>query len=392
MSFRLISDGWDREFENALSTDSSSLLIVCPFIKERTAARLLKRGTPRPLHVITRFNLVDCADGVTDLSALRLLLNSGAEIRGVRNLHSKVYLFGGSCAIVTSANLTEAALLRNHEFGFVSQDGSIIAECRRYFDALWSDAGNSLRSDQLDEWERVVTAFLISGARPTTRAYLRDVGADIGTLPAPILLPGWVGESGQAFVKFFGESNNRVQRSMSIIDEVDSSGSHWACTFPIGKRPRSVEDGAIMFMGRLVKDPDDTMIYGRAVGIRHEPGRDDATPEDIQLRDWKRKWPHYVRVHHAEFIAGTLDNGISLKELTSALGADAFASTQRNARAGTGNTDPRRAYMQQAAVRLSPEGMAWLDDRFEIAYQQIGKLAQAELQALDWPRVTEART
>lgn len=145
-----------------------------------------------------------------------------------------------------------------------------------------------------------------------------------------------------------------------------------------------------MFMGRLVKDPDDTIIYGRAVGIRHETGRDDAAPEDIQLRDWKKKWPHYVRVHHAEFIAGTLANGISLKELTASLGANAFASTQRNARSGTGNTDPRRAYMQQPAVQLPSEGMAWLDDQLEITYRQFGRLALALLDELDWPAGTRA--
>ena len=385
MSFRLVDVGWDREFEDAVNGDHSCLRIVCPFIKERTAARLLKRGRPHPLRVITRFNLGDFADGVSDISALRLLMDTGAEIRGVRNLHSKLYVFGGSCAILTSANLTEAALLRNHEFGFVTQDRGIIDECRRYFDAFWSRAGNDLRSEQLEDWERAVTGYLITGAHPTRPIQLRDEGVDLGTPPPPIVLPAWVGEAGQAFVKFFGESNNRAERSTRIIDEVESSGSHWACTFPTGKRPRSVQDGAIMFMGRLVKDPGDTMIYGRAVGIRHKPGRDDATPEDIRLRGWKKKWPHYVRVHHAEFIAGTLANGISLRELTTALGANAFASTQRNARAGTGNTDPRRAYMQQAAVQLSAQGMAWLDERLERAYQQFGRLPPARLERLDWP-------
>jgi hypothetical protein len=390
MSFRLITERWDREFEDALSNDHSSLQIVCPFIKERTAARLLKRGRPHPLQVITRFNLADCAEGVSDLSALRFLLDSGAEIRGVRNLHSKLYVCGSTCAIVTSANLTEAALLRNHEFGLVTRHHSIIEECRRYFNALWSRAGHNLRQEQVTDWEQAVSGYLISGARPKSPITLGDAGVDVGTPPEPAVLPAWVGEATQSFVKFFGESDNRAQRSMPVIEEVESSGSHWACTFPAGKRPRIVEDGALMFMGRLVKDPDDTLIYGRAVGIRHEPVRDDATPEDIQLRDWKEKWPHYVRVHHAEFIDGPLANGISLKELTTALGADAFASTQRNARSGKGNTDPRKAYMQQAAVQLSTEGMAWLDDQLEIAYRQFGRQAPALLDELDWPAGTRA--
>ena len=56
------------------------------------------------------------------------------------------------------------------------------------------------------------------------------------------------------------------------------------------------------------------------------------------------KWPRYIRVHHAEFVAGTMENGISLNELMDTLGTDSFVPTQRNAAQGQGkNTNPRRA-------------------------------------------------
>jgi hypothetical protein len=172
---------------------------------------------------------------------------------------------------------------------------------------------------------------------------------------------------------------------MQILDEVKRSGSHWACAYPKGKRPRNVQDGAIVFMGRLVKEPNDVLIFGRAVAIHHEPGPDDATDSEIQQRKWKAKWPHYVRVHHAEFIAGSLADGVSLNELMDALKANSYASTQRNARDGAGNTDPRKAYMQQPAVELSPQGLAWLADRLERAYAKYGRLPRRILNKLDWP-------
>ena len=37
---------------------------------------------------------------------------NNARVRGVRNLHAKLYIFGESRAIITSCNLTEAALTR----------------------------------------------------------------------------------------------------------------------------------------------------------------------------------------------------------------------------------------------------------------------------------------
>ena len=74
-----------------------------------------------PLKVITRFNLDDFAGEVSDISALRLLLQAGAQIRGIKNLHAKLYLIGGGHVILTSANLTDAALRRNHELGIEIQ-------------------------------------------------------------------------------------------------------------------------------------------------------------------------------------------------------------------------------------------------------------------------------
>jgi hypothetical protein len=387
MSFRLVDTGWATELNDAICADHSDVRIISPFIKKRAAERFLASGNPQSLRVITRFHLGDFSDGVSDLGALRLLLENRADIRGVRNLHAKVYLFGNCRAIVTSANLTEAALRRNHEFGFVTEEAGIISRCGQYFDDLWRRAGPNLTLDRLTAWEEKVTDFLARGIRSTTVPGLGDEGVDAGVLPESVELPVLVSDARQAFVKFYGDVHNRAATSMEVVDEVRRSGSHWACTYPKGKRPRQVQDGALLFMGRMVNDPDDTLIYGRAVGLRYVQGRDDASAADIALRDWKERWPHYVRVHHPEFVAGDLANGISLNELMAVLRSNAFASTQRNAARGKGNTDPRSAYRQQAAVELSPQATTWLSERLQRAFDQHGTLPPAELAKLDSPTV-----
>jgi hypothetical protein len=80
-------------------------------------------------------------------------------------------------------------------------------------------------------------------------------------------------------------------------------------------------------------------------------------------------------------------NGVSLNELMGALGANSFSPTQRNAERGEGNTDPRRAYQQQAAVELSADGFSWLKERFQAALDRHGKVPQDDLDKLDWPQV-----
>jgi len=387
MSFRLVDTAWERELAAAAETDRKGLRIVCPFIKKGALVRLLTAGRPHELLVVTRFNLIDFADGVSDLSALRVLLERGAQVRGVRNLHAKLYLFGLCRAIVTSANLTDAALLRNHEFGFVADDSPIVERCRGYFDELWARAGSDLTLERLTEWEGRVALHLASGARPDRPCGLSDEGTDAGASADPPNLEPWVAEAPQSFVKFLGEGDNRVAPDFLTMDEIRRAGCHWAVAYPASKRPTGVQDGAVIFIGRLTKEPNDIRVFGRAIAMRHVPGRDDATPADIALREWKATWPRYVRVHHAEFVRGPLHNGVSLNALMDKLKARSFAATLRNARKGVGNTDPRRAYRQQAAVELSLEGAGWLVEKLEAAFLQNGKLAPAELAALDWPAV-----
>ena len=385
MTFRLVDGRWDEEFTEALCDDASELRIICPFIKVGALQRLL-RHSPRLIQVITRFNLGDWADRVSDVAALRKLLEADASVRGVRNLHAKLYLFGKKRAIITSCNLTEAALSRNHEFGMVTSDGTIIEKCLEYFDNLWRVAGDDLVLDQVDDWDRTVTDYLLEGGRPHERGGLGDFGVDTGIIETPpAQVPIVESASSQAFVKFLGSANDRFQLSDSTIKEIKRAGCHWAVCYPLNKRPRRVQDDAIILMGRLTRNPNDIRIFGRAIGVAYREGRDDATKAEIRERPWKERWPHYIRVHHAEFVNGTMGNGISLNELMGTLGADSFATTQENRALGKGNTNPRLAYSQQPDVRLSAEGLSRLSEWLQEAFEAHGKVSQESLDKLDWP-------
>ena len=386
MTFRLVDKGWDSEFIDGLRRDPGELRILCPFIKARALARIL---TPRPasLQVITRSNLADFADGVSDIETLRLLLDAGGAVRGIRGLHAKLYIFGSSRAIVTSANLTSAGLSANREFGIVTEDRAAIDRCLVYFKELWRLAGSDLARQQLDQWDLTLADHLASGGRPAPSDGLGDFGAEAGIeLPPYCGLPPVFSDPPQAFVKFGGEGKDRVPLDCPIIEEVERGGCHWALAYPAGggKRPTGVQEGAIMFISRLVKGPD-IRIFGRAIALKHQEGRDDATQANIQLRPWKSRWPRYIRIHNAEFVAGTMANGVSLAELMDTLGIDSFATTQRNAARGDGNTNPRRSLMHPPAVRLSNDGFEWLSARLQNAFDAHGWVPHHVLRELDWP-------
>jgi HKD family nuclease len=379
--FRLVDSEWHKVLDHAVRAEQS-FRIICPFIKERPARRFLNQKNSKDFKVITRFNLDDFWSGVSDIAALRLLIKSGAQIRGIRNLHTKLYLFGNSRVILTSANLTEAAFFRNHEFGLVADDLAVGRTCQKYFNRLWERAGSNLTLSRLAEWERTIAKKVSQAGSPPKPSGLRDEGVNLGFPNQQMRPDSKLVSSKQAFVKFFGESHRRLDRSFPVLDEIKRTGCNLACTYPIGKRPRKVRNGAVMFMARMVHDPRDILIYGRAIGKQHEDGIDDASPKDIDRRDWKQNWPHYVRVTEPEFIDGKLSDGVSLNELMETLKSDCFASTKRHMAAGVKNTNPRRAYMQQPHVELSSEGYRWVNKKLNAAFKKKGRVSTTTLQKI----------
>lgn len=385
---KIVDEGWSDELTMALDADSSYLRIICPFMKDSVLKKLLLHQ-PNRIRVITRFNLSDFALGVSDVAALRRLLKSGAEVRGVQNLHTKLYLFGRSRAIITSANLTEAALNRNHEFGIITDEATTVKKCRAYFKSLWQNAGRNLRIKDVNVWDTRVTRYQMLGGRADNTFELQDFGAKAGISGAhTVHVPIFVKDASNAFVKFQGGDKDRISLSEPTLKELRSGGCHWAVCYPAAKRPTSVGDGDVIFIGRLTKSPNDTRIFGRAIAMAYKKGRDDATPADIERRKWKENYPRYIRVHSAEFLAGTMANGISLNELMDTLREDSFVPTQENAAKGTGNTNPRLSCSRQPAVRLSPEGRMWLEERLQKAFEVHGTISPKTVDKLDWPKLS----
>jgi phospholipase D-like protein len=234
---RLVDHDWVRELDAALRADASELRIICPFIKAPVIRRLLA-SAPARVRVITRFDLNDFAQGVSDIAALEGLLQAGAQIRGVIGLHAKSYGFGDALAFVTSANLTHAALNTNHEFGLVSGDASVVSACKSYFEALWSEAGCDLTTAEVAAW-RIAVADRRAAARPSLPP-LPDFGADVGLPRTSTAAEAFVRhEATQGFLKFLGRSGDRQPATLLAETEVERSGCHWVLTIPRRSGPEA---------------------------------------------------------------------------------------------------------------------------------------------------------
>lgn len=385
MNFRLIDSRWDELFDQTLRSKKriDRLRIICPFIKQRAAGRFLKRASYKQIQIITRFNQDDFRAGVSDTRALRELLGLGAQIRGIQNLHAKVYLIGDR-AIVTSANLTEQALARNHEFGFCSDDPTIVEKCHQYFESLWCRAGEDLEVSRIDGWDERISQSKASGSGKDAAPSLGDDGTDLGFSPESSTEPNPANTSEQGFVKFFAVANERVDPDKTVLKDLNDSTAHWALSYPATKRPRSVKDGALMFISVLTK-PNDIRIFGRGVAIAYRPGVDEATKGDIRKRKWKKRWSRYIRVEHVEFINGSVADGVSLNELMRELREFAFATTKARYLQGERNINLPRSYARRAHVELTPESIAWLNDQLDRRFERFGKVSDDALNDLIHP-------
>ena len=194
-----------------------------------------------------------------------------------------------------------------------------------------------------------------------------------------------VARTPRVFVRFVSHDETRADWTLPVIDEVKRLGCHWACSHREARRPRSISDGDIIFMARIVDHPHNILVYGRALAMKHVTGRDSATGADIELRPWKAEWPCYIRLRHPEFVDGTIADGVPLFAMMDELAEKTFTSTKRNAKNGNGNIDPKRAYWHQPSMELTPDATKWLSARLEHAFVQHGRISRRTLALLDWP-------
>lgn len=388
MPVRLVVSGWEAEFRGGLAVCEGRLLIACPFIKHSVIERLLKVTDLEEVLVVTRFSLPDFARGVSDVAALQELVWAGADVRGVRGLHAKVFVYGDRRAIVTSANLTESGLHGNIEFGCVSEDAPFVSACADRVRELHA-AGEIKTDDDFEEWADTVDGCLRHAGRTDAIDGLPDYGAPPDDAGPPDDAPGvgtgrdgWIAESRQAFVKFAGRGNDRAELTVAVLDEIRRSGAFMFGSYPTRSgHPTRVNDGDTLFMSRMTEDGD-MRIIGRAVAIAHDAERDVATADQTARRPWLQQWGYLVCVHHPKFIAGTLANGVSLDDLVEEVGPLAFVSTKKRLRAGEKDIQTRRIFSQKPDAALSEEGFGWMTEQFEAALAQHGSVPDAQVSGL----------
>jgi len=351
-------------------TRTKKLRIVSPFIKEQVIRKIQGQFDFENFELITRFNLRDFASNVSSLDGLKFTLENGAKVYGIRELHSKIYLFDKRSAIITSANLTTGGLVYNYECGIFLTDTATIQNLHVYFNDLKIIAGRPLLIDRCKQWQQEITRVeeIINTKIPS----LHDYGAS----------QIQIDPDKHYYIKFFGTAKDRVPLTFTTKEEIDRALCHYACGFSINKKPRQIKDGDIIYMARMTRNSNDYAIFGKAEAMKFVEERDTATKNEIAQRPWKKNWPIYLRILNPIFIDGTMNDCVLLYDLIKALDYESFPSTKKRYDSGKRNISPFQSLSQQAYVKLTTTAVEWLEPRFQKALNRTGQVDENFIDSL----------
>jgi hypothetical protein len=113
--------------------------------------RLTRSGRSSPaVHFLTDLSTDNLLSGTTDATALLAVVESlsNVTVRYLPRLHAKVYVRDDAEAIITSGNMTDGGLSRNHELGVRLVDPSLVTQIRVHVTRL-SELGADVSAENL---------------------------------------------------------------------------------------------------------------------------------------------------------------------------------------------------------------------------------------------------
>ncbi len=392
MSIRIItSDHWDTLtdlFENA----GSEINIISPFITDGPVQLLVNALTENPgmrCNIITRFYREDFIQGVSRLSALRKLLDAGAELFALQTLHTKLYLIDGNNALLGSANFTSGGFSSNLELSLLIEDEvEVFAEIGKHFCELLAQikaAGDfRITEDLIEKEEQQVTILRKGRLDPKTRVYNEHKFGAIVNQNTPITLtdtsdtiqkiinskPALSIAEG-IWLKFEGDAENRYSASDKykplFVDELNA----YITCFPTGKKPTGIKSDAYLYIAVVSTDKNGRntpVIIGRARAFGYET-KNMATNSMKHIYKWMDIYSNYVQIYDIEYLNCECKDGISLLDVLAEVGAAAYPKSK-----GTSKSfhELGMVHYQKDKLRVTEEFKEYVDDRFERLAAQCG--------------------
>lgn len=336
-----IKQDWLNSVQETIKS-SNEVRIISPFITNVLPPEEL---TSKNVTIITRFNLFNFLTGVSDLNYLEALVNSGVEIWGISNLHSKLFVFDDKQVISGSANFTNGGFRHNLEFGIITNEKHIITEAIDYFNYLKSLSSVKLTPELISIIKQRIQA---THSNPEKEKSVNE------NFDSNVSLSIQLGR--RYFMKIMGTSKDRGVITDSIAQYVSASNcDKWIAH---SKRPLSILQDDVIYFARMMKGGD-YRFYGRGRAFQF----DSTLDTNLSLG----RWPYQNRIIGAEFIHGNFDKSISFDEILTNMKFNQnmfFETTKRKHLSGHPIKNLRDVLKRAGYREISIEAASIIDQQF----------------------------
>ena len=154
----LIKSPWENVLLDLVEQTEESLRITSPYIKSKPVEKIISaKGDDVSIECITSFKLMNYYRKSSDLKALNTILDNNGIVRNHQPLHSKIYVFDETKAIVTSGNLTYGGLNSNYEYGvLISDEYNVLSVIKDFYDIFNNGITGEITPENIEKAEQII--------------------------------------------------------------------------------------------------------------------------------------------------------------------------------------------------------------------------------------------
>lgn len=396
MTIKIINRDFGGMFYNLLESTENEISIISPFIGLKTALSLTEWIEQNPnikCNIITRFNREEFIRGASSIEGLEHLVNAGANLFALQDLHTKLYIFDKHSVIMGSANFTFKGFYKNHEFGlYMENEPQFSNECQDYFNVLismiTSDGDWKITLERIIKERQLVNKIIKDrkGKEGLNEFNQAKWGAKIDLEKQQDTTPQ-IGEhdfledaiKGTAsstsrtgiWLKFEGTSENRINNNEVYLNRKRRINEYINRTFfPV--RPTGIKEGDLLFLTVVSKDKDNNEVpiivgYAKTSGYSENNKIDTNDPKYIK---WNNRFPYYVEFTSGKFLDTSIKHGISLIELYRELKNNVYPSTVNNPE--TRIESIKKRHHQKSHLQITEYAGDYLLSKLENLFEKYG--------------------
>ena len=228
---KILTTPWKDEFLELVHQSKKSIKITSPFVKQNICDELINaKAKSSKVELITSFKLMSIYSGSLDISAIESIIDNNGTVKNFPKLHSKIYLFDESKAIITSGNLTYGGLLKNYEYGIYLDDKSIVQKITNDFESLSINERTGLvRKTDLEIVKQILSKIpkSVSPKLPSFEIETPEEKLDVIETPIEPILSSLAGWKLEVF-----KCANSIPKQIFTLNEINKFEKYFKKIYP----------------------------------------------------------------------------------------------------------------------------------------------------------------